>query len=250
MLVANAASYFPSQLPVVANDQSKPGLLGLFSPQPLETFGRGQTVCRDGDPAMYVFKIVAGIVRVVKILSDGSRVITGFFYPGEIFGLSPDERYHGDAEAVGDVKLRRLKRKHFQRAVDSSEQLRPQFVNWLYQEMASAQARMVLLARKKAEERVCDLLLTLARRAGNENGPATAIEIPMSRVDMADYLGLTIETVSRTMTNLIKRGVLQPIARYRFTIRKPVLLRSLADGGDEYDDLSDIPSGQQAMRPH
>lgn len=250
MLVANAASYFPSRLPIVANDQPKPGLLGLFSQQPLETFARGQTVCRDGDPATHVFKIVAGLVRVSKIFSDGSRVITGLFYAGEIFGLGPDEHYLGDAEAVGDVKLRRLSRSRFQQAVDSSELLRPQFVNWLCQEMASAQARMVLLARKKAEERVCDLLLTLARRAGNDQNPATEIEIPISRVDMADYLGLTIETVSRTMTNLIKRGVIQSIARYRFTIRKPALLRSLADGGDEYDDPHGIPPGRQAMRAH
>ena len=72
----------------------------------------------------------------------------------------------------------------------------------------------------------------------------------MPRSDIADYLGLTIETVSRTMTNLIKRGVIQSNTRYRFTIRKPALLRSLADGGDEYDDLHDIPPGRQAMRAH
>ena len=250
MLIVNAASNFPSPLPIVAKGEPKPGLLGLFSQQPLEAFGRGQTICRDGDPATHVFKIVTGLVRISKILSDGSRVITGFFYPGEIFGLSPDEHCLGDAEAVGEVKLRRVNRSRFQQAVDSSEQLRPQFVNWLCQEMASAQARMILLARKKAEERVCDLLLTLARRAGNEHGPATEIEIPISRVDMADYLGLTIETVSRTMTNLIKRGVIQSNTRYRFTIRKPALLRSLADGGDEYDDLHYIPPGRQAMRAH
>lgn len=250
MLIVNAASNFPSPLPIVTNSEPKPGLLGLFSQQPLETFGRGQTVCRDGDPAMHVFKIVAGLVRVSKILSDGSRVITGFFYPGEIFGLSPAEHFLGDAEAVGEVKLRRLNRNRFQQAVDSSEQLRPQFINWLCQEMASAQARLVLLARKKAEERVCDLLVMLARRAGNDDDPATEIEIPISRVDMADYLGLTIETVSRTMTNLIKRGVIQSIARYRFTIRKPALLRSLADGGDEHDDLHRKPPRQQTTRTH
>lgn len=250
MLIINAASCFPSPLPVIANDQARPGLLGLFSQQPLETFGRGQTVFRDGDPATHVFKIVAGIVRVAKILGDGSRVITGFFYPGEIFGLAPDEHYLGDAEAVGDVKLRRLNRKRFQQVVDNSEQLRPQFVNWLYREMASAHARTVLLARKNAEERICDLLLALAQRAGDDSGPATEFEIPISRVDMADYLGLTIETVSRTMTNLIKRGVIQAIARYRFAICKPALLRSLADGGDEDENLNCIPPGRQAMRAH
>lgn len=250
MLVANAASHFPSRLPVVANDHSAPGLLGLFSQQPLETFGRGGTIFRDGDPATHVFKIVTGVVRIAKILSDGSRVITSFFYPGEIFGISPGEHYIGDAEAVSSVKLRRLSRSRFQQAIDSSDQLRPQFVNWLCREMASAQARTVLLARKNAQERVCDLLLTLARRAGDENGPATVIEIPMSRVDMADYLGLTIETVSRTMTNLIGRGIIRSIERYRFTICKLSFLRSLVDGDDGDDDLSGISLGRQALRPH
>jgi CRP/FNR family transcriptional regulator len=250
MLVANAASRYPSRLPVIVKDRSKPDLPGLFSEQPLETVGRGETICRDGDPATHVFKIVSGIVRVAKFLSDGSRVITDFFYPGAIFGISPDEHYLGDAEAVSDVKLRRLGRNQFRQAVDSCEQLRPQFIDWLCREMASAQARMVLLARKNAQERVCDLLLALAHRTGNESGPAKVIEIPMSRVDMADYLGLTIETVSRTMTSLIHRGVVEPTARYRFIVRKPSLLRSLADGIDEYDDLNSASSGRQAVRSH
>lgn len=250
MLVANAVSQAPSRFPVATNDQPRPCLLGLFSQQPLETFKRGETVCRDGDSATHVFKIVAGIVRVAKILGDGSRVITGFFYPGEIFGISPDEQYLCDVEAVSEVKLRRLNRHRFRQAVDSSEQLRPQFVDWLCREMASAQARTVLLARRNAEERICDLLLALARRGGDANGPAKVIEIPISRADMADYLGLTIETVSRTMTNLINRGVIRAIARYRFAICRPTLLSTLADSTDEYDDLNGNSSGRKAIRSH
>ncbi|QEL21978.1 cyclic nucleotide-binding domain-containing protein [Bosea sp. F3-2] len=243
MLVANAAFQLPSQPSAAANDQPKPGLLSLFSQQPLETFERGETVYRDGDPATHVFKIVAGVLRVAKILSNGSRVITGFFYPGEIFGIAPDEHYLGDAEAVSELKLRRLSQSRFRQAVDNSEQLRSQFVNWLCREMASAQARMVLLARKNAEERVCNLLHTLLRRAGNGNPFAKAIELPMSRVDMADYLGLTIETVSRTMTSLINRGIIRPTARYNFIIREPALLSALAGDADEDDDLAGMPLG-------
>lgn len=250
MPVANAVSRLPSPIPAAANDQARPGLSGLFSRQPVETFGRGETICRDGDPALHVFEVVAGIVRAARVFSDGSRVITGFFQPGEFFGISPGERYLGDAEAIGEVKLRRLSRNGFRQAVDRCERLRPEFVDWLCREMASAQARTVLLARKNAEERVCDLLLALARRAGGAEGPARAIEIPMSRVDMADYLGLTIETVSRMMTNLIGRGVIRPVARYRFVICRPALLRSLAEGGDEDDDLGGVSPGRQAMRPH
>ncbi len=250
MLVSNAVSRQPSRFAVIANDRPQPSLLGLFSQQPLETFERGATICREGDPATHVFKIVSGILRVVKVLGDGSRVITGFFYPGEIFGISASEYYLGDAEAVCEVKLRRLGRNRFRQAVDGSEALRPQFVDWLCREMASAQARTVLLARKNAEERVCDLLLALTRRAGNEAEPAHVIEIPMSRVDMADYLGLTIETVSRTMTSLINRGVIRAIARYRFAICQPALLRSLAEGIDAYDDRGRAPLDRRVGRSH
>lgn len=248
MLIVNAASYFPSSPPMVANDQVKQGLSRLFSDQPVETFQRGETIYRDGDPAMHVFEIVSGIVRMAKIFSDGSRVITVFVHPGEMFGLSAREHYLTDAEAVGDVKLRKLKSDRFRRAVDNSEELRPQFFNWLHQEMASVQARVVMLARKKAEERICDLLLTLARRANDKGNRLVEIEIPISRVDMADYLGLSIETVSRTMTNLIKRGVIRSITRYRFSIRNLSLLKELADGGDEYDAANCLPRERQAMR--
>jgi len=243
MLVANAASQLSSRFPVAANDQAKPGLLGLFSQQPLEIFKRGETVYRDGDPAVNVFKVVAGVLRIAMVLSDGGRVITSFFYPGDIFGIAPDECYLGDAEAVSELRLRRLSRNRFRQAVDSSEQLRPQLVDWLCREVASAQARTVLLARKSAEERVCNLLLALARRAGAEEGAAKAIEIPMSRVDMADYLGLTIETISRTMTNLINRGVIKPTGRYCFDLCKPALLSDLAGEMQEDDDLSGSPFG-------
>ncbi len=209
MLVANAVSRLPSRIPAAANDQARPGLSSLFSRQPVETFGRGETICRDGDPALHVFEVAAGIVRVAKVFSDGSRVIPGFFQPGEFFGTSPGERYLGDAEAIGEVKLRRLSRNGFRQAVDRCERLRPEFADWLCREMVSAQARTVLLACKNAEERVCDLLLALARQVGGADGPARAIELSMSRVNMADYLGLTIETASRTMTNLIGCGAIR-----------------------------------------
>ncbi len=109
---------------------------------------------------------------------------------------------------------------------------------------------MVLLARKSAEERVSSFLLLISRRLSGDRQPPV-IEIPMTRLDMADYLGLTIETVSRTMTKLTDRGVIAPSGRHAILIRKLAKLAALAGEGDE-DDNRPVRATltQQAVWPH
>lgn len=250
MIVANGVSQAPSQVSVFALDRSKPSLQSLFSRQPLEAHESGEAIFWEGDPATHVFKVVEGVLRIVRILADGRRIITGFLYPGDILGVSQGERHLYTAEAVNEVKLRRLGRSRFREAVDESPQLRPQFVAWLCEEMASAHQQMVLLARKSAEERVCSLLLTLARRSKGSHLPKPVIALPMSRLDMADYLGLTIETVSRTITSLTNRGVIAPSSRYAFTICQPAALASLAGESDGDDNRANgAATTRQAVWP-
>lgn len=250
MIVANAVSRVPDQFPGFALDQVKPGLLGLFSRQALEVHESGSAIFWEGDPATHVFKVVAGVLRIFRILADGRRIITGFIYPGEILGISLDERYLYTAEAVNEVKLRRLGLNRFREAIDESAELRPLFLARICEEMASAQNRMVLLARKSAEERVCSLLLELARRAPRRPGPIV-VELPMNRLDMADYLGLTIETVSRTVTSLTHRGVITPSSRYAFEIRQLANLACLAGEVEEGDNaVACAGLVQRASRPH
>lgn len=146
------------------------------------------------------------------------------------------------------MKLRRLGRNRFRGAIDESPELRPQFVAKLCDEMASAQKQMVLLAKKSAEERVCSLLLALARRSPNRYEPKLVVELPMSRLDMADYLGLTIETVSRAITSLTQRGVIALSSRYTFTICRLSTLASLAGESDEDDNrASSVGRTRQAV---
>lgn len=251
MIVANAVSRAPAQLPVFAVEFERPSLMSLFSRQTLEVHEGGSAIFWEGDPASHVFKVVEGVLRIFRILADGRRIITGFIYPGDILGISLNEHNLYTAEAVNEVKLRRLGRARFREAIDESSELRPQFVAKLCDEMASAQNRMVLLASKSAEERVCSFLLDLARREPGRHVPKPAIELPMSRLDMADYLGLTIETVSRTMTSLANRGVIAPSSRYAFTVREPSTLASLAGEGDEDDNrASSASSARRASWPH
>jgi len=179
-----------------------------------------------------VFEVVTGVLRVYKILSDGRRVITGFMYAGDLIGVSLKERYLYTAEAVTRIQVRRYARSRFQEEINRSPELRPQLFARLCDEMAAAQDQMVLLARKSAEERVCSFLLHIARRLEDDHSPLTVVEVPMTRLDMADYLGLTIETVSRIMTRLTSRGVIAPSGRHAVVLRKKEKLTALAGEAD------------------
>ena len=128
----------------------------------------------------------------------------GFIYPGDVLGVSFQSRYIFTAEAVTDVKVRRFSRARFFASVNESQALRPQLFAMLCDEMSAAQDQMLLLGRKSAEERVVSFLLPVHRKSG----VGERIELPMSRLDIADYLGLTIETVSRMMTGLGRRGLI------------------------------------------
>src|SRR5271155_492321 len=197
----------PSQNDSVPNMQpveTAPTLRGLFKGQPTHAYSAGEAIFWEGDPAGQIFDVVEGVLRVCRVLADGRRAIVGFIYPGDVLGISVQSRYLFTAEAVTDVRVRRFSRGRFISLVNESPALRPQLLALLCDEMSAAQDQMLLLGRKSAEERVASFLLAIHRKsaAGND------IALPMGRLDMADYLGLTIETVSRTMTNLILRGLI------------------------------------------
>ncbi len=197
-----------------------PSLLSLFRGQPLETIEAGAAILWQGDAAAHVFAVEEGVLRVFRILGDGRRVITGFLYPGAILGVSLRDRYLYNAEAVTAAKIRRFARSRLQDAIAQAPELRPQLFARLCDDMEAAQDQMVLLARKSAEERVCSFLLVIARRMRCDRQAEAIIEIPMSRLDMADHLGMTVETVSRTMSRLASRGVITPAGRRGVTIRQ------------------------------
>lgn len=207
-------------------------LHALFSHQPVERLDIGEALFWEGDAAKHVFEVTAGVLRIVRILSDGRRIITGFVYPGELLGVSFRNRYLYSVEAVTEVRVRRFARSRFEDELDRSPDLRPELFSRLCDEMAASQDQMVLLARKSAEERVASFLLALARRLGRDLDPQPILELPMTRLDMADYLGLTIETVSRTMSKLAGLGIVAQTGRHTLILRRPVKLAALAGDTD------------------
>jgi CRP/FNR family transcriptional regulator len=203
----------------------------LFRGQPTDALSPGEAIFWEGDQAGQIFEVVEGVLRVYRILPDGRRAIMGFMYAGDVLGVSFRDQYLFTAEAVTDVEVRRFSRGRFFALVNESPALRSQLFARLCDEMSAAQDQMLLLGRKSAEERVVSFLLAVPRKTGAGDD----IELPMSRLDIADYLGLTIETVSRMFSGLCRRGLIVASGRHTVNLREPRVLRKIArgDGGAE-----------------
>jgi CRP/FNR family transcriptional regulator len=237
MALAGArTSVFEFQSPAGAMARLATSFEGLFDRQPVEWFDAGESIFFEGDPAKHIFEVTEGVVRLCKILVDGRRIVTGFLFAGDIIGVSQAKRFIYSAEAVGPVKLRRVTRRSLDEAVEASSTLRPQVFAKLCEEMAATQEQMVLLSCKNAEERVCSFLASLMKRTATSRFGAAVIELPMSRLDIADFLGMTIETVSRNLTKLAKKGVLAEVERFSLRVLKPQLLEELAGIWTEEED--------------
>ncbi|MGV2130811.1 helix-turn-helix domain-containing protein [Agrobacterium vitis] len=211
----------------------------LFQKQPAEYLSPNKTLFLERDEALHVFEILDGALRIFKIISDGRRVITGFLYPGDFVGISLSSRYLYSADAICGTTVRRLSRHQLDAAASQGRRLRPAISHVVSDEMAAAQDQMVMLSCKNAEERFCSFLLRFMRRNALPGEQVLSIELPMGRQDIADYLGMTIETVSRTVTKLIGRGAVRiedATVRHTITILKPLLLAQLAGDGDECDE--------------
>jgi CRP/FNR family transcriptional regulator len=164
----------------------------------------GETLFFEGDRSDSLYIITEGCVRLSKMLADGRRQITGFLFPSDFLGLALRERYAYSAEAVGAVALCRYPKNRLEALLDQFPAMERKLLAIASNELAAAQDQMLLLGRKTALERVGSFLLILMRRM-QLKGIERRVALPMTRTDIADYLGLTIETVSRSFSAL-KRG--------------------------------------------
>jgi CRP/FNR family transcriptional regulator len=155
-----------------------------------------------------VFNVTEGIVRLYKSLPDGRRQIVGFALPGDFLGLALMDRYGVAAEAVTQVKVCRFARPVFIAYVDGKPHLLRRLHEFAGHELSLAQDQMLLLGRRTAEEKVAAFLLNLQTRYGRIGTTSVTVPLPMSRQDIADYLGLTIETVSRMISTLVREKLI------------------------------------------
>jgi CRP/FNR family transcriptional regulator, nitrogen fixation regulation protein len=178
----------------------------------------------EGDRAGY--KVVSGVVRTYRLLADGRRQIDAFHLPGDIFGLEAGAEHRFNAEAVTEAQLEVHRREPRALAGDDGALAR-EVVASMMRGLERAQDHMMLLGRKSARERIATFLLTMARRMACGG---TALELPMSRTDMADHLGLTVESVSRAVTQLERDGLIAlPPNRRMVVLRDMVALADLSE---------------------
>ncbi|MDZ5646509.1 helix-turn-helix domain-containing protein [Nitrospirillum sp. BR 11828] len=165
-------------------------------------YSRDQVIFSEGDPASSVRIVTSGMVRILRMMADGRRQIVGFLQPGDMLGLALGGTYLYSAEAVTPVTLRRLSRTQFDTLLERDPELRLRLLAATATELQVAQEQMLLLGRKTAPERLASFLLRQARRVTPEPQDHCRIPLPMTRTDIADFLGLTMETVSRAFTKL------------------------------------------------
>ncbi|MCR9139673.1 MAG: helix-turn-helix domain-containing protein [Alphaproteobacteria bacterium] len=189
----------------------------------------GHRMFCEGDDAIYIYEILEGVVRTSKLLFDGRRQILSFGYPGDLVGLSHDCFYHSDCEAVCDVKLRVHHKNACHASIESEPEFAKKLLKFAASEVNNMQEHFIMLGRKSATEKVASFLLTLLDRVGEPKNCKTCFDLPMCRSDIADFLGLTIETISRTLTKLREDGVIELPKKHRVHVCNVPGLRALAE---------------------
>jgi CRP/FNR family transcriptional regulator len=191
----------------------------------------GQSLFQEGDKISAWYTIRRGTVRLYKLLGDGRRQITGFAMPGDILGLAARGGYAYGAEAIDTCELCRMPLADLRRTFERYPQLERRLVELAGEELATAQEQMLLLGRKAPLEKLASFLLSMTARARRAGEPDNPLYLPMSRGDIADYLGLTVETVSRSFTRLKGEGIIALPEPTRVLIVKRERLEALAEGG-------------------
>ena len=183
---------------------------------------RDEEVYAQDEEAERFYRVVSGVVRTSRLTADGRRQVGDFYYAGEVFGLEPGPDHRFAAEALTDCEIQAVRRSAV-RAFAGDAEVDRAILEATRVEMERLQEHVMLLGRKGARERVATFLMGLAQRQ-----PQDQVDLPMGRQDMADYLGLTIETVSRMLTQLQGDAIVAFPSTRRFHIRKWGALEALA----------------------
>ena len=198
---------------ITARTAELPGIFGEVCPEntaPIRlnlnefSYKKGSEIFGEKEPADYVYQVMTGAVRSYKLLSDGRRQIGAFHLVGDIFGLEIGTEHRFTAEAVVDTSVRLMKRRSLELVADSDLAVARSLLSMTTSNLRHAEDHMLLLGRKTSLERVAAFLIEMDRRLT----AAGILALPMCRRDIADYLGLTLETVSRALSRLHDLGIL------------------------------------------
>ena len=192
-----------------------PDVVGVSS-----MYQQDEEIYGEGEPAELVYKVIRGVVRTHKLLDDGRRQIAAFYFPGDIFGLEAGDNHSATAEGVVTVQIAVFSRRQILAAATRSIEVACSLWARTAQNLHHAESHMLLLGRKTALERVEAFLVEMNQRSQR----AGHLNLPMSRRDIADYLGLTLETVSRVLSQMQSQGGLQLSSARRIELCRYKLL--------------------------
>ncbi len=195
----------------------------------VQTASAREDIFLDGDDASHVFEVLDGIICAYRILPDGERHIVSFYYPGDVIGHCSLGTYAYSAQALTPVRLRRIPRSVLERTMAQRPELAQRFLRLAALELAATRDHLLCLAAKSAEAKVASFLLALSRRNAAMGEDPSRIKLMMTRLDMADYLGLTIETVSRTLSKFKRKGLIGLPRTSLVILNDARALASLAD---------------------
>lgn len=190
------------------------------------SFRKDATVYEVGAPAESVYRVGSGTLRVVQLLPDGRRQISSFLNAGDFFGFAEMGEHAHSVEAITDCTLTRYPRRQFETSLQSRADAGHQIFRLMCQQIAATDRMLLLLGRKTAAERLASFLHVLAGPRELQRG--TLVYLPMSRADIADHLGLTIETVSRTVTQFRQRKLIELADRNQIRVLDVEALEELA----------------------
>jgi CRP/FNR family transcriptional regulator len=212
---------------------SRGAMQEILSRQPLRRLAPHEHLFYEGDRKRNIYCIERGLVRLYKLLSDGRRQIISFRFPGDVLGSDTLTEQYCSAEAVTEVALRSLPRETAHHRMKEEPGLTSELIDLLSQELANTRSQITVLNRRSAIEKLAAFILDLWRRQSAKSNAGNRVTLELTRTDIADFLGLTIETVSRNLTKLRQRRIIDLPQVHRLIILDMERLEGLAIGGCE-----------------
>ncbi len=185
-----------------------------------------------GDKQTHLYQILEGVIGVYKMLPDGRRQIVTFYYPGDMIGGGDKSNWTQHAEALCNAKVRCIPVSTVDTLITTEPGFGQALMSMLATELEETRDQLLSLGRKSALEKVATFLLRISRRNKREGADESLLHLPMKRAEIADYLGLTIETVSRNITKLKTTGIIRLESKSEISVKDISLLEELADGGN------------------
>lgn len=191
-------------------------------------FGRNEAVFREGEAAVHIYRVASGCIRLCRHMADGRRAVQDFLLPGDIFGMGDFRNYPYTAEATGPAVVFAYPRVLFEQLSEDNPVLQADLMDHYMKALGRAERHLFVTTCQSARERVGSFIYEMAQT--EQLVYASRIDLPMPRQDIADYLGLTIETICRSLTALKKAAIIDVPNAHQLTVTNEGALRALAEG--------------------